>query len=128
MGLLQYTSKEMFSSTELVRRSKYIFDKLNSNEIEKAIVLRDGKPGVILLDFNHYEELINEYLSLKEKKQNEKTVIKTDLLSEKVLTNNNDLYKEDKDEDVFGKKEESEFSFDSDFTLDKNEPLKEFWD
>ena len=128
MGLLQYTSKEMFSSTELVRRSKYIFDKLNSNEIEKAIVLRDGKPGVILLDFNHYEELINEYLSLKEKKQNEKTVIKTDLLSEKVLTNNNDLYKEDKDEDVFEKKEESEFSFDSDFTLDKNEPLKEFWD
>lgn len=128
MGLLQYTSKEMFSSTELVRRSKYIFDKLNNNEIEKAIVLRDGKPGVILLDFNHYEELINEYLSLKEKKQNEKTVIKTDLLSEKVLTNNNDLYKEDKDEDVFERKEESEFSFDSDFTLDKNEPLKEFWD
>lgn len=128
MGLLQYTSKEMFSSTELVRRSKYIFDKLNSNEIEKAIVLRDGKPGVILLDFNYYEELINEYLSLKEKKQNEKTVIKPDLLSEKVLPNNNDIYKEDKVEEVFEKKEDNEFSFDSDFTLDKNEPLKEFWD
>ncbi|MDD2895037.1 MAG: hypothetical protein PHG81_03365 [Aliarcobacter sp.] len=128
MGLLQYTSKEMFSSTELVRRSKYIFDKLNSNEIEKAIVLRDGKPGVILLDFNYYEELINEYLSLKEKKQNEKTVIKPDLVSEKVLPNNNDVYKENNVEDVFEKKEDSEFSFDSDFTLDKNEPLKEFWD
>jgi len=128
MGLLQYTSKEMFSSTELVRKSKYIFDKLNSNEIEKAIVLRDGKPGVILLDFNYYEELINEYLSLKEKKQNEKTVIKPDLLSEKVLPNNNDIYKEDKVEEVFEKKEDNEFSFDSDFTLDKNEPLKEFWD
>lgn len=128
MGLLQYTSKEMFSSTELVRRSKYIFDKLNSNEIEKAIVLRDGKPAVILLDFNYYEEIINEYLSLKEKKQNEKTVIKADLVSEKVLPNNNDIYKEDKVEEVFEKKEDSEFSFDSDFTLDKNEPLKEFWD
>lgn len=128
MGLLQYTSKEMFSSTELVRRSKYIFDKLNSNEIEKAIVLRDGKPAVILLDFNYYEEIINEYLSLKEKKQNEKTVIKEDLVSEKVLPNNNDIYKEDKVEDVFEKKEDNEFSFDSDFTLDKNEPLKEFWD
>ncbi len=128
MGLLQYTSKEMFSSTELVRRSKYIFDKLNSNEIEKAIILRDGKPGVILLDFNYYEELINEYLSLKEKKQNEKNLVKVDLVSEKVLTNNNDIYKEDKVEEVFEKKEDNEFSFDSDFTLDKNEPLKEFWD
>ena len=128
MGLLQYTSKEMFSSTELVRRSKYIFDKLNSNEIEKAIILRDGKPGVILLDFNYYEELINEYLSLKEKKQNEKNLVKADLVSEKVLPNNNDIYKEDKVEEVFEKKEDSEFSFDSDFTLDKNEPLKEFWD
>jgi hypothetical protein len=128
MGLLEYTSKEMFSSTELVRRSKYIFDKLNNNEIEKAIILRDGKPGIILLDFNYYEELINEYISLKEKKQNEKNLIKADLVSEKVLTNNNDVYKEDKVEDVFEKKEDSEFSFDSDFTLDKNEPLKEFWD
>ncbi len=128
MGLLEYTSKEMFSSTELVRRSKYIFDKLNSNEIEKAIILRDGKPGVILLDFNYYEELINEYLSLKEKKQNEKNLVKVDLVSEKVLPNNNDIYKEDKVEEVFEKKEDNEFSFDSDFTLDKNEPLKEFWD
>ncbi len=128
MGLLQYTSKEMFSSTELVRRSKYIFDKLNSNEIEKAIILRDGKPGVILLDFNYYEELINEYLSLKEKKQNEKNLVKADLVSEKVLPNNNDIYKENKVEEVFEKKEDNEFSFDSDFTLDKNEPLKEFWD
>lgn len=128
MGLLQYTSKEMFSSTELVRRSKYIFDKLNSNEIEKAIILRDGKPGVILLDFNYYEELINEYLSLKEKKQNEKNLLKADLVSEKVLPNNNDIYKENKVEEVFEKKEDNEFSFDSDFTLDKNEPLKEFWD
>ncbi len=128
MSLLQYTSKEMFSSTELVRRSKYIFDKLNSNEIEKAIILRDGKPGVILLDFNYYEELINEYLSLKEKKQNEKNLLKADLVSEKVLPNNNDIYKENKVKEVFEKKEDNEFSFDSDFTLDKNEPLKEFWD
>ncbi len=52
MGLLQYTSNEMFSSTELVRKNKYIFDKLNKNEIEKAIILRDGKPGIILMDFN----------------------------------------------------------------------------
>ena len=50
----------MFSSTELVRKNKYIFDKLNKNEIEKAIILRDGKPGIILMDFNHYEQIISE--------------------------------------------------------------------
>ena len=66
MGLLQYTSNEMFSSTELVRKSKNIFDKLNKNDIEKAIVLRDGKPAVILLDFTYYEEIMKDYLLLKE--------------------------------------------------------------
>ena len=71
MGLLQYTSNEMFSSTELVRKSKNIFDKLNKNEIEKAIILRDGKPGIILLDFNQYEKIMNDYLKLKEKSLNQ---------------------------------------------------------
>ena len=71
MGLLQYTSNEMFSSTELVRKSKNIFDKLNKNEIEKAIILRDGKPGIILLDFNEYEKIMNDYLKLKEKSFNQ---------------------------------------------------------
>ena len=34
MSLLQYTSNEMFSSTELVRKNKNIFDKLNKKEID----------------------------------------------------------------------------------------------
>ena len=65
MGLLQYTSDEMFSSTELVRKSKMVFDKLNDNEIEKAIILRDGKPSFILYDFKRYESLAKEYLEIK---------------------------------------------------------------
>lgn len=73
MGLLQYTSDEMYSSTELVRKSKNIFDKLNKKEIEKAIILRDGKPGIILLDFNEYEKIMKDYLELKNKiKSNQK--------------------------------------------------------
>ena len=67
MSLLQYTSKEMFSSTELVRKSKNIFDKLNRKEIEKAIILRDGKPNTILLDFEEYEKIMTDYLKLKGK-------------------------------------------------------------
>ena len=132
MGLLQYTSNEMFSSTELVRKSKNIFDKLNKNEIEKAIVLRDGKPGIILLDFNYYEQIMAEYLSLKgenpelniqkvkaskvEKKVIEKTPEKIDDEIKKVVESTT------KDKDEF------EFSFDTDLAEQKDEPLKEFWD
>ena len=129
MGLLQYTSNEMFSSTELIRKSKSIFDKLNKNEIEKAIVLRDGKPGIILLDFNFYEQIMNEYLSLKNKLPSNKIEIKKEILIEKIeiLEKNS----ESKKEEIIDKSiedEENEFSFDSDLTKDKPEPLKEFWD
>lgn len=66
MNHLQYTSKEMFSSTELIRKSKMIFEKVSSKEIDKAIILRDGKPSFMLLDFATYEDMMSEYLALKE--------------------------------------------------------------
>ena len=66
MNPLQYTSEEMFSSTELIRKSKMVFDKLQKNEIEKAIILRDGKPSFMLLGFSQYEEMMSEYLALKD--------------------------------------------------------------
>lgn len=66
MNHLRYASNEMFSSTQLIRQSKQIFDKLNTKEIEKAIILRDGKPTFMLLDFETYENIMNEYLKLKQ--------------------------------------------------------------
>ena len=117
MALLQYTSNEMFSSTELVRKSKNIFDKLNKNEIEKAIVLRDGKPGIILLDFNYYEQIMAEYLSLKGEKTDisikKNKVEKIDDEIKKVVESTT--------------KDEFEFSFDTNLAEQKDEPLKEFW-
>jgi len=65
MNHLLYASDEMFSSTQLVRKSKDIFDKLTSNKINKAVILRDGKPNFMLLDFHKYEELMKEYQELK---------------------------------------------------------------
>ena len=120
MGLLQYTSNEMFSSTELVRKNKNIFDKLNRKEIEKAIVLRDGKPAVILLDFAYYEEIMKEYLLLKEGNSKPKQIIKKETKVENNILKNVD--------NSFSQDEDLEFSFDSDLTKDKPEPLKEFWD
>ena len=81
MSLLQYTSKEMFSSTELIRKSKNVFDKLAKDEIEKAIILRDGKPSFMLLDFNKYEELINDYIELQEKVK-EKNLRKPEIIKD----------------------------------------------
>lgn len=128
MGLLQYTSNEMFSSTELVRKSKNIFDKLNKEEIEKAIILRDGKPGIILLDFNYYEKIMTEYLTLKQQTNKANGSIKAATLKQKAeinkeidLDNNSIIIKENEIDNL-------EFSFDSDLAKEKEEPLKEFWD
>jgi hypothetical protein len=127
MGLLQYTSNEMFSATELVRKSKNIFDKLNKEEIEKAIILRDGKPGIILLDFNHYEKIMNEYLSLKEQSNRPQSNIKNDPIKSKSAPDKNTNIHSNS---IIQKEEieNLEFSFDSDLAKDKEEPLKEFWD
>ena len=38
MNLLQYKSNEMISSTELIRKSKNIFNKLQNKDIEKAVI------------------------------------------------------------------------------------------
>ena len=132
MGLLQYTSNEMFSSTELVRKSKNIFDKLNKNEIEKAIVLRDGKPGIILLDFNYYEQIMAEYLSLKADNTNINIQKNKVPKAEKIFIDKDIQKISDEIKEVINStaldKDELEFSFDTDFAKDKIEPLKEFWD
>lgn len=73
MGLLLYKSNEMFSSTELIRKSKTIFNKIINNEIEKAIVLRDGKPSFLLMDFEKYENIMAEFETLKEYVAKEKS-------------------------------------------------------
>jgi len=67
MGLLLYKSNEMFSATQLIRQSKMIFDKIVNKEIDKAIILRDGKPGFLLMDFEKYEKIMADYEKLKAK-------------------------------------------------------------
>lgn len=143
MSLLQYTSKEMFSSTELVRKSKNIFDKLNRKEIEKAIILRDGKPNTILLDFEEYEKIMTDYLKLKgkdvgkipsiESEKNEtvksdKNIFKKENIEDKKISSNTKI--EDEDFQVaLNKIDDLEFFTDSsELKKDKDETLKEFWD
>jgi hypothetical protein len=65
MGLLLYRSDEMYSSTDLIRKSKKIFTKVLENKIDKAIILRDGKPTFLLMEFKKYEKIMADYERLK---------------------------------------------------------------
>ena len=96
----------------------------NKNEIEKAIVLRDGKPAVILLDFAYYEEIMKDYLLLKEQKDKPREYIKKEISQKEIREN----IKEEYVEKSFPQEKNNEFSFDSDLSTEKPEPLKEFWD
>ncbi len=133
MSLLQYTSDEMFSATDLVRKNKSIFDKLQKKEIEKAIILRDGKPSIMMLDFSEYEKLMKDYLNLKagnstniNTKTNNETVVE-----EKTIKSDSKISQEDYEAAI---KEIEKISFSSDFSIKEDDEqktpqaLKEFWE
>ncbi|MEA3498032.1 MAG: hypothetical protein U9R16_03125 [Campylobacterota bacterium] len=110
MGLLLYKSNEMFSSTDLIRKSKMIFNKIIDKDIEKAIIMRDGKPGFLLMDFAKYESIMAEFEKLKNsidskttnlKKQNKskkEKKKKKEILIEKVEKEKIELKEEDRKE------------------------------
>ena len=133
MSLLQYTSDEMFSATDLVRKNKSIFDKLQKKEIEKAIILRDGKPSIMMLDFSEYEKLMKDYLNLKAGNStniNTKTINET-IIEEKTIKSDSKISKEDYEAAM---KEIEQISFSSDFSIKEDDEqktpqaLKEFWE
>lgn len=133
MSLLQYTSDEMFSATDLVRKNKYIFDKLQKKEIEKAIILRDGKPSIMMLDFSEYEKLMKDYLNLKAGNStniNTKTINET-VVEEKTIKSDSKISQEDYEAAM---KEIEKISFSSDFSIKEDDEqktpqaLKEFWE
>ena len=133
MSLLQYTSDEMFSATDLVRKNKSIFDKLQKKEIEKAIILRDGKPSIMMLDFSEYEKLMKDYLSLKAGNStniNTKTINET-VVEEEIIKSDSKISQEDYEAAM---KEIEQISFSSDFSIKEDDEqktpqaLKEFWE
>ena len=133
MSLLQYTSDEMFSATDLVRKNKSIFDKLQKKEIEKAIILRDGKPSIMMLDFSEYEKLMKDYLNLKAgniTNINTKTINET-VVEEEIIKSDSKISQEDYEAAM---KEIEQISFSSDFSIKEDDEqkapqaLKEFWE
>lgn len=135
MNLLQYTSKEMFSSTELIRKSKMVFDKLSNNEIEKAVILRDGKPSFILLDFDKYETIIEDYERLQ--KENKKLKEKKNQIPQPNKESDNNILKNKKEEEISSDELEKALAQINKLDMDlekkiesnqKQEALKDFWE
>ena len=136
MDYLKYASNEMFSSTQLIRQSKQIFDKLNTKDIEKAVILRDGKPAFILLEFENYEKIMGDYITLKEgietKKQNKiQTTTQTNIKKVSQKVENNNL---NNDDIVDSKAKEIDIplnidinEIDQDEISDTKGEIKEFW-
>ncbi|WP_122893753.1 hypothetical protein [Arcobacter peruensis] len=131
MDLLQYRSNEMFSSTELIRKSKMIFDKVSKKEIDKAVILRDGKPSFMLLDFYKYEELINDYIKLQEK------VKQKELKKPEVIKDEKEVIEEESIDEINDKDLEDALAQIENLDLDlqkktstkkENEALKDFWE
>ncbi len=134
MNYLRYSSNEMFSSTHLIRQSKQIFDKLQEKEIEKAVILRDGKPSFIMLDFDVYEKIMADYSNLQNKiphQKQKKEQTKQQHTEQIIIQNIEQL--SDKQQD--SKISDNESKDISDFTISLSEDLdeqkseiKEFWD
>ena len=125
MSYLLYSSNEMFSSTTLIRQSKLIFDKLNANEIAKAVILRDGKPSFVLLDFDKYEAMMSEYedflkFNLNKKQTNIQTIKQFNTLTV-------DEINEPKSISGIEKIEDFEIDLGDDSKEQSNAEIKEFW-
>lgn len=131
MSKIYYSSDEMFSSTDLIRKSKPIFDLVAKKTIDKAVILRDGKPSFILLDFLEYEKLMKDYLSLKEQNSSTKKGIenqaqKTDEIVESEVEITTDEINEDEYKQALA--EIDNLSIEDEFASFQKAPLKEFWD
>ena len=137
-----YSSSEMFSATHLIRQSKIIFDKLQEREIEKAVILRDGKPSFVMLDFELYESLMKEHYKLQNKNKKDKSSIdKNRKVSEPQATfkNLNDqqiiqtniqptIQIEERLLSVEKAKEDVFFNLDGEHHSQEDAQIKEFWD
>lgn len=96
MNYLQYTSDEMFSATQLIRKSKKIFDDIENRKIEKGVILRDGKPSFIMLEFRQYEKLMKRLIELEEE-ENKSINIKENLAIDDLNIDNLEIINDEKD-------------------------------
>lgn len=86
----------MFSATQLIRKSKKIFDDIENRKIEKGVILRDGKPSFIMLEFRQYEKLMKRLIELEEE-ENKSINIKENLAIDDLNIDNLEIINDEKD-------------------------------
>ena len=132
-SLLQYKSNEMIPSTQLIRKSKLVFDSIHNDKIEKAVILRDGKPSFILMDFKKYEEIVNYFLNNNISIDNELdmleeiTTVNKEINLPKEVDKSFNKAKEEKKSSLLEKLDSIEGIIINDKT-DVQENLKDFWE
>ncbi|RXJ81484.1 hypothetical protein [Arcobacter sp. F2176] len=132
-SLLQYKSNEMIPSTQLIRKSKLVFDSIHNDKIEKAVILRDGKPSFILMDFKKYEEIVNYFLNNNISIDNELdmleeiTTVNKEINLPKEVDKSFNKVKEEKKSSLLEKLDSIEGIIINDKT-DVQENLKDFWE
>ncbi|MDR0408715.1 MAG: type II toxin-antitoxin system Phd/YefM family antitoxin [Campylobacteraceae bacterium] len=54
-----YDKEEIFTATQIVRDFSSILKKIGSNELERAIIIKNGHFRAVMIDFEEYEKLKN---------------------------------------------------------------------
>jgi PHD/YefM family antitoxin component YafN of YafNO toxin-antitoxin module len=54
-----YDKEEIFTATEIVRDFSSVLKKINSHEIERAVIVKNNHFRAVLVDFQEYEKLKN---------------------------------------------------------------------
>ncbi|MDR2635217.1 MAG: type II toxin-antitoxin system Phd/YefM family antitoxin [Campylobacteraceae bacterium] len=54
-----YDKEEIFTATEAVRDFSSILKKVNSREIEHAVIVKNNRFKAVIVDFKEYEKLKN---------------------------------------------------------------------
>jgi antitoxin StbD len=62
---MQIHPDETISATDMQRRAKEIFDRIESGEQEKFVVLRNNEIAAVLLPASRYEALLDELDDLR---------------------------------------------------------------
>jgi hypothetical protein len=133
-SLLQYKSSEMIPTTQLIRKSKQVFDSIQNKDIDKAVILRDGKPSFMLIDFGKYEEIINYFINNKISIDKELELLENiDTIKENKIVENKALYKDENknkktDKDLLLEKLDSIEGVINNDKIEIQENLKDFWE
>ena len=68
---MTFSKDEIYTATQVVRNFSYVLSKVSSNEIKRAVIVKNNNFEVVLLNMSEYERLC-EAVSLLESIYNQR--------------------------------------------------------